>query len=273
MRKILKRIIISFCICLFLFMTACSNKELATGDVKYNFSVNANEINIEVGEKFQIFATYGNYQIIYTSLDLDVATVTQSGEVLGISEGVTYIRLDTEKESFNIKVVVNNLDYTIELEEKTSFVMVKNSTKILSVVLKKEGTVVDEKLTFACDKTQVKIDELTNSTASIIINEIGFYEIKVLYGKDTSLNIMVKVMSENACKLDAPQLSLTNNIVSWENNEKASGYMLKIDDGEWQSVKNNTYNLSGITAKKLYVYAVSDSFDFYDSNITAMELK
>lgn len=272
MNKIVKKILIIICIFSLVFITSCKNGELAVGDTKYNFSVNSNEINLEVGENFQIFATYGDCQISYDSVDPNIATVTQGGEVVGVSEGITYILLDAEKEVFNIKVVVKNSKYSIELYEETSFVVIKNAPKTLSVVLKKDGVIINEKLTFSCDKSKVKITQLTNLSASVTIKEVGLYEIKVIHESGTSLIIPVKVMSENAKKLETPVLNVLDSIISWESNENASGYMIKVDNDEWQLIKDTSYDITGMIVNNIYIFAVSNSFDYFNSNIANINL-
>lgn len=272
MRKFIKRICIMLCMfCVFL-LSACTNNSFAGGTVKYNFSVNANEVSLEVGEKFQIFATYGDEGISYTSLNAEVATVSATGEVQALAEGITFIEIKSESESTNVKVIVKNPEYKLALEEESSFVMIQNAPKTLSFILTKDGVIINEKLTFTCENTQAKITQLTNTSASVTMGEAGLYDVKITHESGTSLTVSIKVMSQTATKLSVPSASVSENKLVWTAVENASGYMVKLDGNEWTRVDGTSYDLAGKTAKTAYVYAVCDTFEFYDSESVAIQL-
>lgn len=274
MIKILKRIFMFVCMCCILILPACKEEEqFASGNAKYNFSINTNEIRLEIGEKFQVFATYGNEEISYSSSNTDVATVSESGEIVAVNEGTAFIKVEADKDSTNVKVIVEKPLYTIELDEENSFVVVEKASKTLSVSLYREGVIVNEKVNFTCENSQVKITELTNGSAVIIANSVGNYEIKITHASGAEKILSVKVLAANATKLAKPtNVAVNGNQISWAQTANASGYEVKLGDGAWTLVQGTTYEITDATASRAYIRAVSDGFNYYTSDVVSVEL-
>ena len=95
--KKLKFILVSLLsMCAFLGITAC-DKENAGYTVEHNFSLNETSVELEVGQTFDIIATYGGEKVTYSVDDTEIASVSDTGKVTACKVGVAYVTVKNKE--------------------------------------------------------------------------------------------------------------------------------------------------------------------------------
>ena len=130
-----KRICVFLLLFLLMFMFACnnSNETEKTENNDYKFSIDLNDVNINVGEKYTIDVANESADLYFESSDSNVAMVNASGVITGKSEGsatITISLLDNEKVFVTLKVNVSKVKDVTEPTQKTE---TKNTIKSLSI--------------------------------------------------------------------------------------------------------------------------------------------
>lgn len=146
MRKLKYILIAILSLSVLLSFTACAGGSSGpTPETVHSFSLNKANVELEVGETFDIVAGYGSEPLTYTVDKSDVATVDESGKVTAIKEGVAYVTISAGKESRTCKVTVINAEYTIELESETITMVVGTDIK-LQATLERNGKAYNGKV-------------------------------------------------------------------------------------------------------------------------------
>ncbi len=124
----MKRIIVLFlCLILSCSFVACSDgiavdqgNDSETVTTMHNFSLNKSEVSLEINDTFEIVAAYGQEEITYSVEDADIASVSKTGLVTALKEGVTYVIISAGEESRICKINVVKFQYAVKLDIEES---------------------------------------------------------------------------------------------------------------------------------------------------------
>lgn len=194
----MKKLILLVCslIAICTVFTACKTKDAET-NVNYNFSVNIDEKTLEVGDSFQIFATYGDKKLTYTSDNESVVTVTESGKINAVNSGVAYITITVEdsSETYLCEITVVKPQYTISFVDEGSYKVFVNATKILNVKAFKDGQEYDDTFEFTVNSKSASIE--TNDNCCVFKASVaGTYVVMAKSSKGAETTITITVINE-----------------------------------------------------------------------------
>ena len=171
--------------------TACKDKT-ADYTVEHSFSLNETKIELEVGETFDILASYGDETLTYSVDDDKVATVSNEGKVTAIKEGVAYVTVSAGGLTRVCKITVVDVEYTIELDCEDVIVMV-NTRKKLQVSLLREGVPYNGKVTWSANGGTLSAD---GEVAWFHATEKGEYVITVQSDKGAKATCKITVIED-----------------------------------------------------------------------------
>ncbi len=175
----MKKIITIFlCLmCAFSFGACIGNAEdekLNEATTTYNFSVNKNEIILEAKDTFQILATYGREEVSYSVKDSSIATVTDSGLVTAISEGVTYVTISAGGVNRTCKVNVVKYEYEVRLNIPETVNMTVGTVLSLSAKLYRNDKQYDGSVSWSATGGTITPD---GANAIFTATEKGVYTV------------------------------------------------------------------------------------------------
>jgi hypothetical protein len=169
-------ILLTLCV---MSLGACSN---VGGTPTYYLMINRTDVALEVGDKFNLVANYGDDSevITFTSENENVATVNSDGCVTAVGVGSTYIVVSVENETKVCLVNVSQHDYSIQLNyEITDYIIVGAQLRI-DVILYKDGNMYEGNVSAEVLPSQgASITALDKSTLVFNATESGEYNICV----------------------------------------------------------------------------------------------
>lgn len=252
-------------------LVGCKNQKTNGGDggetnaPVYSFALNKSELELEVGETFELVAVHGDETIVYESSTPAVATVSEKGVVTAVAEGVSYIKVSAGKQELSCKITVYNPTYTIEMSETECLVLVNGATKMFTAILYKDGVEYKSALEWSVSNAQECILEVDGNYATFTSETSGLYTVTVSSGKATA-SCEIKVMDKNATRLEAPTLTRSDNVVSWTAVSNATVYYVRIDNGAWVQTTQTSYTVAD--GERVYVFAsVGEACTFFDSDV------
>ena len=229
MKKTIKCILLILSIA---FMTlgvvACSSGGAQTQPARINLL--ANKYTIEAGAKEKIAYEYdGKDQVIFTSSDTQIVSVEENGEITAIKKGTAFITLTTEKDTAVCCVNVFEREHAVDLGV-SEYTMVVGSTLSLNATTYIDGKVSDGNVEWSIESSENDYEFNSNGkSAQFKAKKIGYYTIKVESDKD-SATCVVKVLSKNAKRVDAPEVEVDCcNTIKWNKVNDIETYEVYVD--------------------------------------------
>lgn len=136
MKKI-KIILVALLSLLLGVFASCSVSD-ADYTIDHNFSLNTTSVELEIGQTFDIVASYGENVLSYSIDNKEVATVSETGKVTAIGSGVAYVTISAGEKSRQCKITVVQAEYTVEFIQEDVIIAV-GTYKKLQVVFKRNG--------------------------------------------------------------------------------------------------------------------------------------
>ena len=238
-------------------------------------SLNKNETTIEVGKTDTLTATVSpedatNKNVTWESSDTTVATVDDSGLVLGVKEGTAIITVTTEdgKKTATCQVTI--------VEKSIKSISIKSEPTKKTYVKGQELDLTGGMITITYDDDTTKDVEITKDMITgYIANVLGEQEITVTYkGKTTTFKVTVtnnitsltiKALPTTKKYLKGQKLDLTGGKikVEYENNEDNEEVEMKSTD-----VTVTGYDLNKIGEQTVTITYKGKSTTF---NVTVVE--
>lgn len=253
------------------------------GEENVGFSLSATELSVEEYESAVLTANLSE-KVNFKSEDTSIATVDENGKIYGISKGVTYISVSSEKHTEKCKVIVlRNSTLPFIYVDKDYLKIEKGSSISVNASLKYKDTVLDVSLTATSansavsivkDGNKFKVTGVETTAESVEIEISGEY-----LTKSFNKTIMVDVV-------ESAGLYLTENSVtvhSFDNDGKLAdkGYSrnhtleyefnsgFTASDVSWKSLDETiaTVNDGVITGNRegktqVYAYVLKDGKEY-----------
>ena len=268
--------ILSLMICVFIFsFTACGGEKekMQTGTIVNILSVNQSEATLEVGDIFRVVGVCGEEQVSYQSSNEEVASVSSEGVVTAKSEGIAYIIVAAGQQSKRCKISVVQYDYSVILDESYVLTVVGTQKKIMGHY-SCNGTEFETGISWSVNDAENCSLKETDNGVIFSAKEKGVYTLTATGKNAKEVTCVIKVMSLSATILQTPVATIENSTIRWTAVENATAYWIKIDDGDWEKVKETSCTLAETTAKKVYIKAsAEESCDFYDSDIITVSIE
>lgn len=175
-----------------LFVFSACRGENADYKIEHSFSLNQTEVVLEVGQTFDIVASYGNETLIYTIDKDEVAEVNDSGKVTARKEGVAYVSISASQETRICKITVITAEYVVAFDE-ADIVLTVGAYKKLQVKLERNGIPYNDEVDWSATGGTLSPD---GRTAWFIAEEKGEYVITVTSGKGAMATCKITVVEE-----------------------------------------------------------------------------
>ena len=190
----IKNLLLSLILVISLFAFA-GCKENAPYEVEYNLSLNAAEVTLEVDQTFNVVATYGDEQIVYTSSNEEVATVDAAGKIIAESVGVAYVTVAVKDKNVQktILVKVINIDYSVIFVDYANYDVFVNAERTLQVETYKNTEKYNGKVTWSVDKEDATITS-NGKVAVFKANAKGVYKVTATTADGASVSVEINVV-------------------------------------------------------------------------------
>ena len=277
MKKSIRNILLVILTIITCFSFACAGKE--NSDNATTLNVLTTEYVLYTGGKTSIKASYdGDEDIKYVCADQSIATVSDSGEITGVSAGVTFIDVIADDQTICCMITVKEGGYSVNLGyEEIILVVGGNKTFTATPIL--NGSEYDTSVQFSITNSENGNLIANGNSATFTANKVGVF---VLTAKtdNAESSCTIKVISKTATRLAQPTVSIENcKILRWNSVEGAQSYAVSIGNGSWIKTNSTQYDVSEFTNQmilndeiRLFVKAVSDNdSEHIDSYITNME--
>ena len=163
--KNFKIIILALLSVFILLFGACScNSNSENGGILPRLEISEADVNLYFGEKKTIkaYSTLGD-DIVFTSLDSNIASVSDSGMITAINVGETFIVVEAGDLKQSCKVTVKEETFSVSLDESEFNILVGTEITI-KISLERNGEKVNEGASFTLSNTfgsaTIKGDEL-----------------------------------------------------------------------------------------------------------------
>ena len=179
-------------ISLFAF-TSC--KKDAPYEIEYNLSLNVAEVTLELDQTFNVVATYGDEQILYTSSNQEIATVDTSGKITAKSVGVAYVTVAVKDRNVEKTILVNviDVDYSIALVDYVGYDVFVNAERTLQVETYKNAEKYNGKVTWSVDKNGATIT--SNGKVAVFKASVkGVYKVTATTADGASVSVEINVI-------------------------------------------------------------------------------
>lgn len=179
-------------ISLFAF-TGC--KKDAPYEIEYNLSLNVAEVTLELDQTFNVVATYGDAQILYTSSNQEIATVDTSGKITAKSVGVAYVTVAVKDRNVEKTILVNviDVDYSIALVDYVDYDVFVNAERTLQVETYKNAEKYNGKVTWNVDKNGATIT--SNGKVAVFKASVkGVYKVTATTADGASVSVEINVI-------------------------------------------------------------------------------
>lgn len=190
MKKI-KIILVALLSLLLGVFASCSVKD-ADYTIDHNFSLNATSVELEIGQTFNIIASYGENVLSYSVDNKEVATVSETGKVIAIGSGVAYVTIKAGEKSRQCKITVVQVEYTIDFVQEDVIITV-GTYKELQVKTKRNGVSYQGKVTWTTTGGTLSSN---NSTAWFFAEEVGEYTVTVQSEHGAKANCHITVIDD-----------------------------------------------------------------------------
>ncbi len=171
-------------------VVACKDDGKTYTSSQYSFSVNSSNVTLEVGDTFEIIASYGKEKITYSVDDNDVATVSNSGLVTALETGTAYVTISAGKEKRTCKINVVKYSYTVELNFSESENMLVGTVLTFSAKLYRDGRLYDGKVTWTTTGASLTID---GAKALFTASQKGVYTVTATSDKGATASCVITV--------------------------------------------------------------------------------
>lgn len=181
-----------------LLLTLCGCAGKKNENLSHNFSINQTAVELELGETFQLIATYGKEQITYETSDKKIIAVDKGGIITAVGEGkanITMIAKDSKVEK-NCEVNVINPEYKIEFTNHDNYPVMKNARIKLSVLTTRDEVEYSDDVTWKVDSKDAVI-ESHGKNAEFIATKTGEYHVTVTSGKGAKAELNIVVTDES----------------------------------------------------------------------------
>ncbi len=189
-----KNLLLSLILVISLFaFTGC--KEKAPYEVEYNLSLNAAEVTLELDQTFNVVATYGDEQILYTSSNQEIAAVDAAGKITAKSVGVAYVTVSVKGRNVEktILVKVINIDYSVMFVDYDNYDVFVNAERTLKVETYKNAEKYDGKVTWSVDKEGATIT--SNGKVAVFKASVkGVYKVTATTADGASVSVEINVV-------------------------------------------------------------------------------
>ena len=196
MKKMKLFLIVVSIICMAL-CGGCS-KKANNADNSYNYYlfVNKSEIYMEKGETESLVAVYGDdkSEIVFTSSDETVATVSQTGEITALSAGVAYIIVTAADDQKACMITVSEPKYVIELEYADVDYIKVNADLNINVFLFRDGVRYYDLVNWTVPSENCTLVSVDDDTFVFSATQAGEYTLIADSGK-TSVEIILHVVA------------------------------------------------------------------------------
>ena len=249
-------------------------------ETKIEFSVITKEVNINVGEQFELKYTYkGTETISFTSSNTSVVTVAENGIVFGVAKGVAFISVAVDDCVEVCKINVDDVVYSMRLGMNNTTILLGSDYKF-EATLFKNGAETSGQISWAVNADSLEDYTLNvlGNTATFTPKKIGDFVISASSDKATA-SCFVKVVSENALRADLPTLSIDKcNKIVWNTVLGATSYDIMVNYTQWVNVTETEFDITNYVTTSLlkdgesidvFVKAKTDgNYDFVDSGIS-----
>ncbi len=244
----------------------------ATEPEQKNFLVDK-EITVYVGETYK-FEPIGADRFSYKSSDDNVAKVSASGLLVGISDGTAFIEVSAEEGKEICKVNVVKAENYIRLNANGVSVTEGGDVTVKAEVVSR-GKTTDDAVSFSYDLTEnLTVKNSGANAITVTVNKIGSYVVTATFGEMTA-ECRIKAVKLEAKTLIAPVITVENcKTVKWNAIENASGYAYSVNGGEWIKTAQTSFDAGEKAENLLFgdvaIFAVKalsgeDDFGYTDS--------
>lgn len=176
-----------------LAFTGC--KQNAPYEIEYNLSLNAADVTLELDQTFNVVATYGDMQILYTTSNEEIATVDTSGKITARSVGVAYVTVTVKDRNVEktIKVNVIDVDYSVVFVDYVDCDVFVNAERTLQVETYKNAEKYSGKVTWSVDKDGATIDS-DGKFGVFKATTKGVYKVTATIADGTSVSVEINVI-------------------------------------------------------------------------------
>ncbi len=266
-------IIILSLVCCLMLAAGFGGCNDATEPEQKNFLVDK-EITVYVGETYK-FEPTGAESFTYKSSDENVARVSASGLLVGVSDGTAFIEVSAEEGKEICKVNVAKAENYIRLNANGVSVTEGNDVTVKAEVVF-HGKTTGDAVSFSYELTEnLTVKSSDENSITLTVNKIGGYVITATFG-DMTAECRIKAVTLEAKTLAAPVITVEDcKTVKWNKTENASGYAYSVNGGEWIKTEQTSFDAGDTTEKLLFgdvaVFAVKalsgeDDFGYIDSN-------
>ncbi len=280
MKKSIKNIIFGILTILTCFSFACAgNVNSQNANSKPTLNVLTTEYVLYTGSKTAINVDYdGKESVKYVCADPKIATVSDNGEITGISAGFTFIDVIAGTEQVGCLVTVKEGGYSVSLGYE-QITLVVGGNKTFTAIPLLNGNEYQDSVQFSITNSEnAKLNSNGNS-ASFVADKVGTFVLTAKTDKAES-SCVIKVISKTAIRLEKPTVAIENcKTIKWNSVANAQGYAVSIDNDKWIKTDGTEYDISNITNQmllkekvRIFVKAVADTdFEYVDSYVTSLE--
>lgn len=239
------------------------------------------EYSLEVGASVEVKTRYdGEETITYTTSNSNVVSVDASGKMTGVSGGNAYVTASVEEQSVTCRVSVVDVEYTVSIGYG-NINLVVGTEKSFTARLLRNGVEYDGNVTWSVSGGEAATFTPDKNKASFKSNVVGEYIVTATSDK-ASASCVIRVVNENAVRLSAPELTLTNcDTASWKEISGVAGYAVSVNGGEWIKTTDLAYAFSELSngmktgdKASISVKALAgDNFSLIDSYITGITVE
>lgn len=280
MKKSIKNILLGILTIITCFSFACvGNGNSDNGNSAPTLNVLTTEYVLYTGSKTAINVDYdGDESVEYVCADPKIATVSDSGEITGVSAGVTFIDVTADDQTVCCMITVKEGGYSVNLGyEEITLVVGGNKTFTATPIL--NGSEYDTSVQFSITNSENGNLIANGNSATFTANKVGVFVLKAKTDKAES-SCTIKVISKTATRLAQPTVSIENcKMLRWNSVDSAQSYAVSIGNGSWVKTNSTQYDVSEFTNQmllndkvRLFVKAVSDNdSEHIDSYVTNIE--
>lgn len=225
-------------------LVACKETEQAEEAKLYLVT---SEYALEVGESAQIKIKYdGENTVSFTSANTEIVTVDDTGKVFGIASGSTYITASVGEQAVTCKITVNDVEYSVFLGLGDVNVVVGTEINFIAE-LRRNNVAYEGSVAWSLSGCENVLFTSDGKKAQFKSTIVGEYYVTAKSDK-AETTCKIRVVEENAKRLNAPELLLTNcDTISWTAISGAQGYEVSINGGEWIKTTETTYSITEIS--------------------------
>ena len=188
------------------FLTACNTVTDDGGktdvNITYSFAISKTAVTLEAGQSEKLECRYGDKEIIFSSSDDKIATVSDNGTIHAVSAGVAYITAKADGvdgAEKMCKVTVVEYEYSVKIDREESITAVikdKAVTLDFVAIVYKDGEKSDRIVNFTVNPDGANLVVIGN-TARVTFSATGEYTVKAEYAGKTA-TVTVKVVNSIA---------------------------------------------------------------------------